>query len=253
MKTKRAIEIRLTLLLVAIWGVLILFHLANLFFDWNLGNVPERWFWLSGGFSSKLLLSPWKLVTYSLLHWDLWHLLVNLFFLILSAKAFRALYPSRRVFVSFYLLSALVAASVYLIGFELIQRFFIFLTPLPLMGASACILSFFVAVLCHNPKTRILLWDRQISLWLITLIYILLLVVPSWWIGNLGGHLAHLGGVLWGIIWEIRSRWIQKKHPIVEEPKELHDKLHRQIRQSGYSSLSTSEKQTLKDHYHRHS
>jgi len=131
----------------------------------------------------------------------------------------------------------------YLLGYQLLGAQTI--PPLSLQGASAAILSVCAAAVMVDRKifssfTLRFTGNRvpPIALWVF-----LLLVFLSAGRGNLGGHLAHLGGLLFGIACGLYYRK-QAKRPtsIFTSDRE---ELLRKTRHSSFSSLSPEERRRL--------
>ena len=65
---------------------------------------------------STLITQPWTLITYMFVHEDLFHIIVNLFWLYFGGKIFIN-YLSTQKLVSTYLMGGIIGAIVYIIAF----------------------------------------------------------------------------------------------------------------------------------------
>ena len=148
-----------------------------------------------------------------------------------------------RRFLWIYIGGIIAGALTYLLGYQLLGAEII--PPLSLQGASAAILSVCAAAVMVDRKilssfTLRFTGNRipPIALWVF-----LFLVFLGAGRGNLGGHLAHLGGLLFGIVCGLYYRK-QAKRPasIFTSDRE---ELLRKTRHSSFSSLSPEERRRL--------
>lgn len=232
----------------------------------------------------RLATQPWAAVTYLFLHGSLLHLAFNMLWLYWFGNLFIQCYSSNH-FRGLYLLGGLGAAMAYLAAFNLFPYFQPWIEGSYMLGASGAVLAIVAAVAYRLPDYRIqLLLLGSIRLKYLALIAVgmdLLLVTSS----NGGGHIAHLGGALTGLLfaWALSkgtdlTRWINLLinglctlfQPRAKKPKfkvthggkrgsdydynarkkaenEDIDRILDKLKKSGYASLSTEEKQRLFD------
>jgi len=146
-----------------------------------------------------LMARPWTVLTYMFLHIDIWHLLFNMIWLYWFGKIFLEFLPSRHL-IFVYLSGGFAGALVYVAAFNTFPVFGAILPVSYALGASASVMAIVTAISFYVP-------DYTIQLFLIGKIRILYLaiilfvfdffMIPS---GNAGGHLAHIGGALFGVI-----------------------------------------------------
>ena len=208
---------------------------------------PLRWWDLGLSLSfypewDKVLYHPWSLVTYALPHLNFFHFFGNmcLVYALLPVMAHRL---GTRRFLWSYIGGIIAGALTYLLGYQLLGAQTI--PPLSLQGASAAILSVCAAAVMVDRKilssfTLRFTGNRipPIALWVF-----LFLVFLSAGRGNLGGHLAHLGGLLFGIACGLYYRK-QAKHPASVFTSDR-EELLRKARHSSFSSLSPEERRRL--------
>ena len=145
---------------------------------------------------NTLITQPWTLITYMFVHEDLFHIIVNLFWLYFGGKIFIN-YLSTQKLVSTYLMGGIIGAIVYIIAFNIFPVFEVIKSESIAMGASASVLAILIASAAHVPDYPIRFFNISIKLKYIaiTAIIIDILRIPN---GNAGGHIAHLGGALYG-------------------------------------------------------
>lgn len=143
--------------------------------------------------ASDLLWKPWSLLTYAFFHNDFMHILFNLLVLNFSGRLFLTYFTGKQLF-GLYVLSAIFAGLVYCLVFYLLG------VSMPIIGASAAIMAILVAVTTYNPLMDLrLLIIGNVKLWHITAV-ILIMDLMQLRSANMGGHLSHLGGALFGYI-----------------------------------------------------
>ena len=158
----------------------------------NLVNwlaVPADW--------RRLLLQPWTLVTYMFLHEGFFHLLSNLIMLYFGGQLFIEYLGSSR-FSATYFLGGIAGALLYILVFNLFPAFSSIAPFSIALGASASVLAVFVAIATYLPNFSVnLLLFGPVRLKYIAMVLVLLdlLSIDK---GNAGGHIAHLGGALYG-------------------------------------------------------
>src|SRR6187402_2841165 len=124
-------------------GVFILSVLFFYGFKSGFFNYPD-WLALSSN-PREVLFYPWTLVTYAFLHGSFWHLLFNMMVLNFSAQLFLT-YFNEKQFLGLYLLGAIFAGSVFIVGFYVLDY-----NPLPMVGASGAIMAVLVAATTYGP------------------------------------------------------------------------------------------------------
>lgn len=243
----------------------------SIFLD-NLG-LPAYW--------EFVLYKPWTIITYMFTHFSFFHLLFNMLWLYWFGSFFLNHFTQREL-TGVYLSGGLSGALVYLLCYNLLPFFRTSLLSTTAIGASASVMAVVFAVCCYLPQQRIYIFligsIKLIHLALFTAV-IDLLSIPS---ANAGGHLAHLGGALFGYLFIVAIRhrinpatgiasFFQKigrlfsgkprmqvryRKPVSqmndreynEYKKEKDERINRildKISKSGYESLTREEKQIL--------
>ncbi|HOP14447.1 rhomboid family intramembrane serine protease [Lentimicrobium sp.] len=150
--------------------------------------------------TGDLLTRPWTMVTYMFLHLDFLHILFNLLWLYWFGLIF-VKYLSQRQLLGTYLFGGIAGALLYVLAFNIFPVFSIARESALALGASASVLAIVVAIAFYVPEYTIhLLFLGPVKIKYIAVFSVLmdLLMLNS---GNAGGHIAHLGGALWGFAW----------------------------------------------------
>jgi membrane associated rhomboid family serine protease len=227
---------------------------------------------------SVLVHQPWTVITYMFYHEDFLHILFNLLAFYWFGKIFLGFLTARKL-LSVYILGGVAGAIFYVGAFNLFPVFGNVVGSSFALGASAAILAIITAISFYVPGYTInLLFIGPVKLVYIALFSIVLdiISIPS---GNAGGHLAHLGGALFGYIFiscykkDIQiTGWLESffdfvanlfksrkkmrvsyKRPVSDldynhihniNQKEI-DEILDKISKAGYDSLSKKEKEIL--------
>jgi membrane associated rhomboid family serine protease len=145
-----------------------------------------------------LLWKPWSIITYAFFHSGFFHILFNMLILNFSSRLFLN-YFSQKQFLGLYFVGSLFAGIIYLISYFLFPS--LAHLQVSLVGASGAIMAVLFASATYSPLMEIRLFlFGNVKLWHIAsaLIVIDLVQLP---LENTGGHLAHLGGALFGYLY----------------------------------------------------
>ncbi|CAG0948614.1 MAG: rhomboid family intramembrane serine protease [Bacteroidetes bacterium] len=254
-----------------------------------LVNILNLLFWLGNtqGFSlvsvlgvpasfPKLLQQPWGIFSYMFLHENIWHILFNMLVLYFSGSIFLEYLGERRFSVT-YILGGLAGAILYILTFNLFPVFKPVLNVSTAIGASAAVMAILISIATYIPHYAVhLLFLGPVKLKYIALFYILidLLSISG---SNSGGHIAHLGGAIYGYFyikstqngndWSVsisnllNKLWglfkakqkmktvhfssSKKTNPTSKNDQARIDSILDKISKSGYESLTKEEKEFL--------
>ncbi|MCX6279726.1 MAG: rhomboid family intramembrane serine protease [Bacteroidetes bacterium] len=147
-----------------------------------------------------LAMKPWTLVTYNFLHIDIWHILFNMLWLYWFGKIFLEFLTARKL-VFVYLFGGITGGLVYVFAFNVFPVFADIVPSSFALGASASVMAIVTAISFYVPGYTIqlfLIGKLRIGYLAIILFVFDFFMIPS---GNAGGHLAHIGGALFGVIY----------------------------------------------------
>ena len=241
---------------------------TNLLVKWL--SVPADW--------TELIRKPWTIVTYMFLHERFWHLFFNVWMLWFGGMIFTRFLSQKQLALT-YGLGGLVGALFFVLAYNLFPVFETAKYTAVAMGASASVLAILVAAATYKPDygLNLLLFGQLKFKWLaIAFVVIDLLSISA---ENPGGHIAHLGGALFGFVYGFilrkslgqptESKRKQRKPKMEYTPyEEIHDEpqaprsdedYNRQkaekerdvdvildkIAKDGYASLTAEEKEFL--------
>lgn len=142
---------------------------------------------------ANLMWKPWSLLTYAFFHAGIMHIIFNLLVLNFAGRLFMTYFTGKQL-LGLYVLSAIFAGVIYILIFYILN------ISAPLVGASAAIMAILVATTTYNPMMKLrLLIIGNVKLWHVTAVIILidLMQIRS---DNMGGHISHLAGALFGFI-----------------------------------------------------
>jgi membrane associated rhomboid family serine protease len=182
-------------------GVFILYNLLASFSFLLNSNPPDLINWLAvPAYLPTLLTRPWTLISYMFLHEGFMHLLFNMIWLYFGGRIFQDLLGEHR-FMSTYIMGGLSGAFLYILAYNLFPVFGEVLPIARAMGASASILAIIVAIGTKVPNYTVnLLFIGPVKLKYIAIFSVLIDLI-SFHQGNAGGHIAHLGGALFGFMY----------------------------------------------------
>ena len=222
----------------------------------------------------ELLVMPWTLLTYMFSQYEIFHTLFNMLWLYWFGSIFCQLtFPKRLLPV--YIYGGLAGALLFLVAFNTLPLFVH--TTATLIGSSASVLAVVCATAMIAPDYRVnLLFLGGVSIKWIAIVTVAIDFL-SLTGGNFGGHIAHLGGALMGVVYALALRrgtdlaaplnrlcdkianLLKPRPKIVQQPKQKRgknvkketasmdeiDTILDKIKKSGYTSLTPEERSKL--------
>jgi membrane associated rhomboid family serine protease len=267
------VNVAVFVLIKLVWVVGLLFQLSLPLDQWVLKQlaVPAS--------LHSLLYKPWTLFTYMFLHEGVFHILFNMLVLYWFGQILTE-YLGNKKFVYTYILGGISGAVFYIVCFNLFPLFTSTVEYSQALGASGAVMAIVFATATLLPDYSVMLFIiGSVRLKYIALFYLIFDLIGIGSI-NSGGHLAHLGGALFGFIMvsqlrkgndfingidrqvqKLRSLFIRKPklrvahkaNTTTQKPRKPHsetdqaviDAILDKISKSGYESLSKEEKQIL--------
>lgn len=152
-----------------------------------------------------LLTKPWTIFTYMFVHEGFLHLLFNVLWLFWFGKLFEDYLPKARL-SAVYVLGGLTGAALYILAYNIFPAFQAVKYESIAIGASASVMAIVFSVAFYNPNYKLHLFlVGPVKLVHIALITVAIDVL-SLGSGNAGGHIAHLGGALYGYLFAVNFK-----------------------------------------------
>lgn len=157
----------------------------------------------------RLLTSrPWTLLTYMFAQYEVWHAMFNLLFFYWFATVFLNLYSSRRLW-ELYILSGLIGALSFVVCANIFPGFS--QQTEWLIGSSASVLGVTAATsLLYPAAPMTLFFIGRVKLKWVGLATILLTLAGGLSTANQGGNLAHIGGIVSGVVYALLMKRAQQ-------------------------------------------
>lgn len=226
--------------------------------------------------SILLLKKPWTFISYMFVHQSFFHLLFNMVWFHLGSKLFLQYFNGKQL-ISTYILGGISGGLLFVAAYNIFPVFSSDVVNSYVIGASASVIAVFIAISTYSPNYRIsipLIGNIQLKHIAITLIVLDILSISP---DNPGGHIAHIGGAIFGYLYVLllkRGMDIsvnfynfinffsqnKKQRKSKKGSKRKNDDIFRsekaekqkrintileKISKSGYDSLSKDEKETL--------
>lgn len=192
---------RLIIVNVAVFLLIRIINAITNLFNTPLLSFNDVTYWLAIPSNLTFLLyRPWTIITYMFLHWEFFHVLFNMLWLFWMGSIIQEYLGSKKL-VGIYILGGLFGALAYVLAFNLFPFFASSVHASFALGASASVLAITVAAATLLPTYSIsLLFFGNVPLKYVAAISVVLdLISVSG--SNAGGHIAHLGGALFGFIY----------------------------------------------------
>ncbi|MGM9804193.1 MAG: rhomboid family intramembrane serine protease [Muribaculaceae bacterium] len=155
--------------------------------------------------SSLVVLArrPWTVLTYMFVHADVLHILCNMVCFYWMGRVFMEFNTAKQL-MALYIYGGIGGALLYLLAYNVLPLFA--MQQGSLVGASASVLCILVAAGMRAPEYRInLLFFGSVALkWVVA--GMVLIDVISIDGTNPGGHIAHIGGAVVGLLYAIAMR-----------------------------------------------
>lgn len=270
---QRNVLSRLMLINISIWVICLfisvftwLFNISDISFVTKLFAVPAN--------LSVLADKPWTLFTYMFLQEEFWHLFFNMLMLYYGGQIFLQ-FLSQKQLLWTYIVGGLFGALFFILVFNAFPVFENMRNHAVALGSSASVMAILIAAATYHPDYSInlfLLGNIRMKWVAIVFVIIDFLSISK---GNSGGHVAHLGGALWGFLYayfikrdfdfytifkkkariRVKSKNADKyqQRPKTDEQfnaerameQEEIDRILEKIAKNGYSSLTEREKEFL--------
>jgi membrane associated rhomboid family serine protease len=217
------------------------------------------------------IFRPWTILTYGFFHASIGHIFWNMMLLYISGRLMLNLFKEKLLLNTFFV-GIIAGGLTYLISYNVFPVFNS--VEGTLIGSSAGLMAVLIFMASYMPNSPIRVFVFSVPLKYIALafIFIDLVQIPT---SNAGGHIAHLGGALWGYVYQRQflqgndiGAWFMNTYEVIKKslngtPKSKRpkrrakattsnaveqkkvDAILDKIASSGYASLTKAEKEYL--------
>ena len=239
--------------------VLAPFLINTILFLFNIKNIDLiKWFTIDADFG-QLIFKPWSIITYGFLHGSFSHIFWNMIILYYFGKILNNLFGDK-LLKKLYLSGIVAGGLTYVISYNVFPVFRG--VESVMIGASAGVMSVLFYLASYSPQMgiRIFFFDIKIIYIALFLFFYDIIQIP---LNNSGGHIAHIGGAIWGYYYCISNNgedFTQSIFNIFKTTKKKNTKASQnnnnfdqkkidsildKISDSGYDSLTKKEKEYL--------
>ena len=191
------LHVQLIFVNVAMFLVFTLVQIVLMLFNISIDDWL-RWLEMPASLT-HFLRHPWTIITYMFMHASVMHLLFNMLWLYWFGRLFLFFFSARHL-RGVYFLGGICGGLLYLCAYNVFPFFIPYSGYTYMVGASAAVLAIVAAVAYREPDFRvnlILLGSFPLKYFALLVIGFDLLFVTT---DNAGGHIAHLGGALGGLL-----------------------------------------------------
>ena len=189
---------------VGIWIMVVMVNVVAWLFKSESMNLMVRFMALPSSLQ-VLATKPWTAITYMFLHERFWHLFFNVWMLYFGGMIFVRFLDDKKLIWT-YIIGGLFGALFFVLAYNVFPVFEDIKQSAFVMGASASVLAILVAAASYRPdyELNLLLFGRLKFKWLAIIFVVIDLLSIS--AENPGGHIAHLGGALYGFLYGFLMR-----------------------------------------------
>ena len=214
---------------------------------------------------SDLLFRPWSLITYGFIHASIGHLFWNMILFYYFSTLFLNLFKGDYL-IALFCLGIISGGGLFVFSYSFFPVFGGVNSSL--IGSSAGVISVVIFMCTYSPNSTLRIFFFNVKLIYVGIVLVVfdLAQLP---ISNSGGHIAHLGGALFGFIAGVKMKngenifnYLNKNTPLKKNKNQRQvfynenfknnnqkkvDRILDKINESGFDSLTSEEKKTLNE------
>lgn len=150
-----------------------------------------------------LFFRPWTWITYMFMQISFRHILFNMLWLFWFGRIFLQYLTEKQLYTT-YILGGLAGLALYVISFNIFPAFNV---HLPILGASAAVSAIVIAISFYDPNYSVQIpFLGPVRIIIIAGIFVVTDLIQIPVSSNAGGHIAHLGGALFGYLYAVRLK-----------------------------------------------
>ena len=183
--------------------IYIAYYLSGLTHESFMSNI-FKWFILPAEVD-KIIDRPWTIITYMFMHDGVFHMLGNVLWLWAFGFILQDLAGNNKL-VPLFLYGGVAGAFLFVLTNNVFPVLSSQIDGRTLQGASAGVMAIAIATTTLSPDYRIFpMLNGGIPLWILTIIFVIIdfASIPS---ENGGGHIAHIGGAIIGLIFVLQLK-----------------------------------------------
>jgi membrane associated rhomboid family serine protease len=190
---------RLILINIVLFCIVRLTNSFSSLFQYPVVTINEVYEYLGVPSNVSMILPRlWTFITYMFTHWDIGHIVYNMIALYVFGRILFEFAGGKKL-LSIYLLGGIAGAVLFIIGMNVLPLLRS-LPHTPIIGASGSVLAVLVAAATLMPNYMVHLFIiGEVRLKWIALVFILLDIISLGGAAD-AGHLAHLGGAVYGFM-----------------------------------------------------
>ncbi|MGB1204098.1 MAG: rhomboid family intramembrane serine protease [Chitinophagales bacterium] len=190
---------RLIIVNFAVFLMLVIFRLFTSLFQVPFyDGIIE--FFMAPSSIANLVFKPWSLITYMFLHEEFFHILFNMIIFYVFGRLLNDFIGNRKI-LPIYIYGGLAGAILYILAFNLLPALVPYSESSQMLGASAAVMAIMFATVTLRPNfTLFLVFLGAVRIKYIAAFFLLIDLVSISNLENTGGHIAHVGGALFGYL-----------------------------------------------------
>lgn len=213
----------------------------------------------------ELLFRPWSLITYGFIHASIGHLFWNMILFYYFSTLFLNLFKGDYL-IALFCLGIIAGGFLFVLSYSFFPVFGGVNSSL--IGSSAGVISVVIFMCTYSPNSTLRIFFFNVKLIYVGIILVIfdLAQLP---ISNSGGHIAHLGGALFGFFAGTKMKngenifnYLKKTTPPKKNKNQIEvsnngnfknnnqkkvDRILDKINESGFDSLTSEEKKALNE------
>ncbi len=221
---QKTILVQLIKINVFIWLFVTFVSLFSFLFRFEITDAFIKWLALPSGIDT-FISRPWTIITYMFLHQDFFHIFFNMMMLFFGGYLFTQYIGTKKLLPT-YIWGGVFGGIFYMLSFNIFPAFSQVVSYSVALGASASVIAIVIAIATYKPEIEVqLMFLGNVKLKYIG-IGLLIIDLVSIQKENPGGHIAHLGGALYGFLFalNLKNRYLKFpdftiKNPFQRKPK----------------------------------